>query len=129
MKIAIVATSLLLVTAAIPARAGHYGGDGGTNWGAVAGAGILGALLGAATVPQPPQQIIIVVPSQPSYVAPQPAPGISDREYLERYHPAPTPAATVQRMRWWCPASYRWFPDVSDCAVPWWSGLVDTRAR
>ena len=31
-KIAIVATSLLLATA-IPATAGHYGGDGGTNWG------------------------------------------------------------------------------------------------
>ena len=54
MKIAIVATSLLLATA-IPATAGHYGGDGGTNWGAVAGAGILGALLGAAAVPQPQQ--------------------------------------------------------------------------
>jgi hypothetical protein len=39
MKIAIVATSLLLATA-IPATAGHYGGDGGTNWGAVVGAGI-----------------------------------------------------------------------------------------
>ena len=51
MKIAIVATSLLLATA-IPATAGHYGGDGGTNWGAVAGAGILGALLGAAAAPQ-----------------------------------------------------------------------------
>ena len=63
MKIAIVATSLLLATA-IPATAGHYGGDGGTNWGAVVGAGILGALLGAAAVPQPqPQQTIIVTPS------------------------------------------------------------------
>ena len=63
MKIAIVATSLLLATA-IPTTAGHYGGDGGTNWGAVAGAGILGALLGAAAVPQPqPQQTIIVTPS------------------------------------------------------------------
>jgi hypothetical protein len=63
MEIAIVATSLLLATA-IPATAGHYGGDGGTNWGAVAGAGILGALLGAAAVPQPqPQQTIIVTPS------------------------------------------------------------------
>ena len=62
MKIAIVATSLLLATA-IPATAGHYGGDGGTNWGAVAGAGILGALLGAAAVPQPQPQIIVVTPS------------------------------------------------------------------
>ena len=68
MKIAIVATSLLLVTAAIPARAGHYGGDGGTNWGAVAGAGILGALLGAAAAPQQQQQpqTIIVTPSPAS---------------------------------------------------------------
>ena len=100
---------VLLFTIATPASAGDRGG--GTNWGAVVGAGILGGIIGGATAPAPQQQIIIVVPSQPSYVAPQPAPGISDREYLERYHPAPTPAATVQRMRWWCPASYRWFPD------------------
>ena len=49
MKIAIVATSLLLATA-IPATAGHYGGDGGTNWGAVAGAGILADLCIATPV-------------------------------------------------------------------------------
>ena len=50
MKIAIVATSLLLATA-IPATAGHYGGGGDTNWGAVAGAGILGALsVGRASI-------------------------------------------------------------------------------
>ena len=69
MKIAIVATSLLLATA-IPATAGHYGGDGGTNWGAVVGAGILGA----ATAPTPQPQIIVVVPppSQPAYAVPEP---------------------------------------------------------
>ena len=50
MKNAIVAASLLLATA-MPATAGHYGGDSGTNWGAVAGAGILGGLLGAASQP------------------------------------------------------------------------------
>jgi hypothetical protein len=65
-KIAIVATSLLLATA-IPATAGHYGGGGDPNWGAVAGAGILGALLGAAAAPQPQaQQTIIVTPSPAS---------------------------------------------------------------
>jgi hypothetical protein len=73
MKIAIVATSLLLATA-IPAFAGHYGSGGDTNWGAVAGAGILGALLGAASQPTvlvaPPPQVIIVVPPAPSTVAP-----------------------------------------------------------
>ena len=102
MKIAIVATSLLLATA-IPATAGHYGGDGGTNWGAVAGAGILGALLGAASVPQQQPQIIVVVPQpyvpqppQPTYVSPP----------------------TSQRI-WWCRTSQRWYPDVGSCADGW----------
>ena len=46
----------------IPASAGSA--NQGPGWGAVAGAGILGALLGAAAVPQPqPQQTIIVTPS------------------------------------------------------------------
>ena len=77
MKIAIVAASLLLATA-MPATAGHYGGGGGPDWGAVAGAGILGALLGAATVPQPQPQIIVVVPQPapplPSYSPPTSSP-------------------------------------------------------
>ncbi len=112
-KIAIVATSLLLATA-MPATAGHYGGGGGTDWGAVAGAGILGALLGAATVPQPQPQIIIVVPPQPAYAPPQPAPT------LPSYSP-PTTAPV-----WYCGASRRWYPDVFACAVPW-TGIGDRR--
>ena len=74
------------------ATAGHYGGDGGTNWGAVAGAGILGALLGAAAAPQPQPQIIVVVP--------QPAP------------PLPSYAPPTSSPMWWCSASRRWYPDV-----------------
>ena len=90
---------------------GHYGGDGGTNWGAVAGAGILGALLGAAAAPQQQPQIIVVVPPQPIYAAPQPVPGISEREFLEHYNPTPPPSQRIwptyvspvpsQRI-WWC---------------------------
>ena len=105
------------------ATAGHYGGDGGTNWGAVAGAGILGALLGAAAAPQQQPQIIVVVPPQPIYAAPQPVPGISEREFLEHYNPTPPPSQRIwptyvspvpsQRI-WWCPASRRWYPDVGD---------------
>ena len=89
MKIAIVATSLLLATA-IPATAGHYGGDGGTNWGAVVGAGILGGILGAATAPAPQPQIIVVVPppSQPAYAVPEPT------------YVSPPPS----QRHWWCPA-------------------------
>jgi hypothetical protein len=98
MKIAIVAASLLLATA-MPATAGHYGGGGGPDWGAVAGAGILGALLGAATVPQPQPQIIVVVP--------QPAP------------PLPSYSPPTSSPMWWCGASRRWYPDVFACAVPW----------
>src|SRR6202040_4091468 len=81
------------------ATAGHYGGDGDPNWGAVAGAGILGALLGAATVPQPQPQIIVVVP--------QPAP------------PLPSYSPPTSSPMWWCGASRRWYPDVFACAVPW----------
>jgi hypothetical protein len=46
------------------ATAGHYGGDGGTNWGAVAGAGILGALLGAAATPRRRDQVVGEVAGQ-----------------------------------------------------------------
>jgi hypothetical protein len=46
------------------ATAGHYGGDGGTNWGAVAGAGILGALLGAAATPRRWDQVVGEVAGQ-----------------------------------------------------------------
>ncbi len=97
-KIAIVVTSLLLATA-MPATAGHYGAGGGTDWGAVAGAGILGALLGAAAAPQPQPQIIVVVP--------QPAP------------PLPSYSPPTSSPMWWCSASRRWYPDVFACAVPW----------
>jgi hypothetical protein len=60
---AIIATALV----ATPALAGGY--SGGTNWGAVVGAGILGLELGAATAPSQPQ--IVVVQPQPIDVAPQ----------------------------------------------------------
>ena len=120
MKIAIVAASLLLATA-MPATAGHYGGGGGPDWGAVAGAGILGALLGAAAAPQPQPQIIIVVPPQPAYAPPAPVPRISDREFLEHYAPpAPTYVSPPPSQRiWWCRTSQRWYPDVGSCAVGW----------
>ena len=90
-----------LACAAIPATAGHYGGDGGTNWGAVVGAGILGA----ATAPAPQPQIIVVVPppSQPAYAVPEPT------------YVSPPPS----QRHWWCPTSHRWYPDVFACAVPW----------
>jgi hypothetical protein len=112
MKIAIVATSLLLATA-IPASAGNYGG-GGTNWGAIAGAGILGGLLGAAAAPQQQPQIIVVVPPQPAYVAPQPAPRISDREFLEHYAP---PAPTYVSPPPWCGETRRWYPATQMCVA------------
>jgi len=102
MKIAIVATSLLLATA-MPATAGHYGGGGGPDWGAVAGAGILGALLGAATSPQPQPQIIVVVPPQPVYAPPAPT------------YVSPPPSQRI----WWCRISQRWYPDVGSCADGW----------
>jgi len=86
---------VLLFTIATPASAGDRGG--GTNWGAVVGAGILGGIIGGATAPAPQQQIIVVIPpSPPAYVSPPPA----------------------QRI-WWCRTSQRWYPDVLDCAVPW----------
>jgi hypothetical protein len=70
---------------------------------AVAGAGILGALLGAASVPQQQPQIIVVVP-QP-YV-PQP--------------PQPTYVSPPSSQRiWWCRTSQRWYPDVGSCADGW----------
>lgn len=86
---AAIAASLLTT----PASAGGY--SGGTNWGAVAGAGILGGLLGSALAQQPqPQPQIIVIQPAPVYV------------------PPPTRV-------WWCPASRGWYPDVPTCAVPW----------
>jgi hypothetical protein len=106
----------------IPASAGSA--NQGPGWGAVAGAGILGALLGAAAVPQPQPQIIVIVPQQPSYVAPQPVPGISVRQFLEHYVPDPTPQPAYvspppsQRI-WWCRTSQRWYPDVGSCAAGW----------
>jgi hypothetical protein len=62
---------VLLFTIVTPASAGDRGG--GTNWGAVAGAGILGGIIGGATAPAPQQQIIVVVP-QVAAPAPQPPP-------------------------------------------------------
>jgi hypothetical protein len=53
---------VLLFTIATPATAGDRGG--GTNWGAVVGAGILGGIIGGATAPAPQQ--VIVVPQAPS---------------------------------------------------------------
>ncbi len=103
-KIAIVATSVLLATA-MPATAGHYGGGGGTDWGAVAGAGILGALLGAAAAPQPQPQIIVVVP-QPVYVVP-PQPVYAA--------PAPAYAPPSGRPAWCSGAGRIWSPATKTC--------------
>src|SRR5438067_13639638 len=63
-KTAIVAIVLLLGIS-IPASAGSGSNSGSTNWGAVAGAGILGGIVGGALAPAPQQQII-VVPAQPA---------------------------------------------------------------
>ena len=106
MKIAIVATSLLLATA-MPATAGHYGG-GGTDWGAVAGAGILGALLGAAAAPQQQPQIIVVVPPQPVYVVP-PQPVYAA--------PAPTYASPSGRPAWCSGVGRIWSPATKTCVA------------
>lgn len=85
-------------TISIPASAGDRGG--GTNWGAVAGAGILGGILGSALTPAPqPQQIIVVVPQ-----APQPA-------------PAPPPPPQPPRFSLSCGG--QWYPIVKTCASKW----------
>ena len=89
MKIAIVASSLLLATA-LPATAGHYSGSGGPGWGAVAGAGILGALLGAATAEPQPQQTIIV-----------------------------TPPAVAPTLFLWCAPLARFYGQIATCPVQW----------
>ena len=79
-----------------PASAGSSNqGNQGPGWGTVVGAGILGGIIGSATAPAPQQQIIVVVP-QPTYVSPPPA-----------------------QRSWWCRTSQRWYPDVQACAVPW----------
>ena len=52
---------VLLFTISAPASADDRGG---TNWGAVVGAGILGGIIGGATAPAPQQ--VIVVPQAPS---------------------------------------------------------------
>jgi hypothetical protein len=107
MKIAIVATSMLLATA-MPATAGHYGGGAGPDWGAVGGAGILGALFGAATVPQPQPQIIVVVPQQPVYIVP-PQPVYAS--------PAPTYAPPSGRPAWCSGVGRIWSPATKTCVA------------
>ena len=88
MKITIIAASLLLA-APIPATAGHYSGSGGPGWGAVAGAGILGALLGSAGTSQPQQTIIVT--------------------------PAPAPPALLL----WCAPLARFYGQIPTCPAQW----------
>jgi hypothetical protein len=91
---------VLLFTIATPASAGDR--SGGTNWGAVVGAGVLGGIIGSATAPAPQQQIIIVVPP-----AAAPAPG--------PVYVSPPPEQRI----WWCRTSQRWYPEVQACSVNW----------
>src|SRR5258708_1859825 len=140
-KIKVLAAVLLLAT---PISASAGGATKGPGWGAVAGAGILGGIIGAASAPQPqPQQpvIVIIQPAAPAPPAPAP-PAVapqpdrvwwcaSSRQWFPAIqtcrsgwvHPTPVssppPTQTFEPHYWWCLASRQWYPDVQTCSGPW----------
>ncbi len=80
--------------------------NGGNNFGAALGYGILGGMIGQALVQPPPSQVVIV----PQYIQPQP--------YIVPMPSSPT-LPMYQQRQWWCAASGRWYPDVVICNTPW----------